>query len=59
MDGSDRCQVGVVEGHSGAGKGFFAGNLAAAPGVEVINSDDLVPGWAGWSGWSGWAGWAE
>jgi|GEM_PF-2393841 hypothetical protein len=47
MDGSDRCQVGVVEGYSGAGKGFFAGHLAAVPGAEVINSDDLVPGWSG------------
>jgi predicted kinase len=49
MDGSDRCHVVAVEGHSGARKSFFAGHLAAAPGVEVINSDDLVPGWSGWS----------
>jgi hypothetical protein len=52
MDGSDRCQVGVVEGYSGAGKGFFAGHLAAVPGAEVINSDDLVPGWSGRAEWA-------
>jgi predicted kinase len=47
MDGSDRCQVGVVGGYSGARTSSFAGHLAAAPGAEVINSDDLVPGWSG------------
>lgn len=42
-----RCRIVAVDGYSGAGKSFVARNLAAALGAEVINTDDLIPGWSG------------
>jgi len=36
-----------VDGLSGAGKTWFAGQLAAALGALVLATDDFVPGWSG------------
>ena len=40
---SGRRRRGLLRGR----ESFFAGHLAAAPGAEVIDSDDLVTRWSG------------
>jgi uridine kinase len=42
-----RTRLVAVDGPSGAGKSSFAGRLAAElPGAPVVNTDDLLDGWA-------------
>ncbi|MFI5496930.1 uridine kinase [Actinoplanes sp. NPDC051859] len=35
----------AVDGPSGAGKSWFAGKLAAAAGMPLVHTDDLLDGW--------------